>query len=273
MTKKRARAAKAPQGGRARAPSKRKASSDQSTTKKSKQSTKKPRAGKAREPPAAAAAAESAQASEEAATAKAVAEEAKAAKARAKVTNAVIKAVKLAAKDALQPLRAEEKRKKTVAAAERKAVKDRKRAEREAALVANVAAKEKQRLAVADAQGAVDALAWVAGIPQDDLRELVLAGCANFQPTGDQPVTVDRGAFDRAACTELAGLYCDHFLERSMKTMLAFGSPCTRLSDLRLVGAMALPIELQSPPHHEWAVPHPTPRRLLLLWHVSLPLV
>ena len=216
MTKKRARAAKALQGGRARAPSKRKASSDQSTTKKSKQSTKKPRAGKAREPPAAAAAAESAQASEEAATAKAVAEEAKAAKARAKVTNAVIKAVKLAAKDALQPLRAEEKRKKTVAAAERKAVKDRKRAEREAALVANVVAKEKQRLAVADAQGAVDALAWVAGIPQDDLRELVLAGCANFQPTGDQPVTVDRGAFDRAACTELAGLFCDHFLERSM---------------------------------------------------------
>ena len=218
MTKKRARAAKALQGGRARAPSKRKASSDQSTTKKSKQSTKKPRAGKAREPPAAAAAAaaESAQASEEAATAKAVAEEAKAAKARTKVTNAVIKAVKLAAKDALQPLRAEEKRKKTVAAAERKAVKDRKRAEREAALVANVVAKEKQRLAVADAQGAVDALAWVAGIPQDDLRELVLAGCANFQPTGDQPVTVDRGAFDRAACTELAGLFCDHFLERSM---------------------------------------------------------
>jgi hypothetical protein len=263
MTKKRARAAKAPQGGRARAPSKRKASSDQSTTKKSKQSTKKPRAGKAREPPAAAAAAESAQASEEAATAKAVAEEAKAAKARAKVTNAVIKAVKLAAKDALQPLRAEEKRKKTVAAAERKAVKDRKRAEREAALVANVAAKEKQRLAVADAQGAVDALAWVAGIPQDDLRELVLAGCANFQPTGDQPVTVDRGAFDRVACTE----------REWIKTMLAFGSPCTRLSDLRLVGAMALPIELQSPPHHEWAVPHPTPRRLLLLWHVSLPLV
>ena len=58
-----------------------------------------------------------------------------------------------------------------------------------------------------------------------------------------------------------------------IKTMLAFGSPCTQLSDLRLVGAMALPIELQSPPHHEWAVPHPTPRRLLLLWHVSLPLV
>eukprot|EP01046_Picozoa_sp_COSAG06_P036897 COSAG06_NODE_4116_length_4557_cov_6.756842_2_plen_79_part_00 len=43
--------------------------------------------------------------------AKVAAEEAKAAKARAKVTNVVIKAVKLAAKDALQPLRAEEKRK------------------------------------------------------------------------------------------------------------------------------------------------------------------
>jgi hypothetical protein len=59
-------------------------------------------------------------------------------------------------------------------------------------------------------------LAWVAGIPQKDLRDLILQDLKNYQPAqAEDAVTIPQDEFYEACARALGRLFLDPYIERS----------------------------------------------------------